>query len=71
MRAIGVRELKERTSQVLRRVRERGEEPETAAEEERIARQKAREAQKMKNRLAQKPSRWQRFVRYVWDKKRG
>ncbi len=30
-----------------------------------------REAQKMKNQLAQKPSRWQRFVRYVWDKKRG
>jgi hypothetical protein len=29
------------------------------------------EAQKMKNQLAQKPSRWQRFVRYVWDKKRG
>jgi len=28
-----------------------------------------REAQKMKNALAQKPSRWQRFVRYVWDKK--
>ncbi len=27
-----------------------------------------REAQKMKNQLA---SRWQRFVRYVWDKKRG
>jgi len=25
----------------------------------------------MKNQLAQKPSRWQRFVRYVWDKKRG
>lgn len=29
------------------------------------------EAQKMKNPLAQKASRWQRFVRYVWDKKRG
>jgi hypothetical protein len=29
-----------------------------------------REAQKMRNQLAQKPSRWQRFVRYVWDKKR-
>jgi hypothetical protein len=25
----------------------------------------------MKNQLAQKPSRWQRFVRYVWDRKRG
>jgi len=24
-----------------------------------------------KNALAQKPSRWQRFVRYVWDKRRG
>ena len=23
------------------------------------------------NKLAQKPNRWQRFVRYVWDKKRG
>ena len=23
------------------------------------------------NRLSQKPSRWQRFVRYVWDNKRG
>jgi len=23
----------------------------------------------MKNALAQNPSRWQRFVRYVWDKK--
>ncbi len=30
-----------------------------------------REAQKMKNPLAQKPNRWQRFVRYVWNKKRG
>jgi hypothetical protein len=30
-----------------------------------------REAQKMKNQLAQKPNRWQRFVRYVWDRKRG
>jgi len=30
-----------------------------------------REAQKMKNPLAQKASRWQRFVRYVWDRKRG
>jgi len=29
------------------------------------------EAQKMKNQLAQKPGRWQRFVRYVCDKKRG
>ena len=23
------------------------------------------------NRLSQSPSRWQRFVRYVWDNKRG
>ena len=30
-----------------------------------------REAQKMKNPLAQKQNRWQRFVRYVWDRKRG
>jgi hypothetical protein len=27
-----------------------------------------REAQKMKNPLAQKSSRWQRLVRYVWGK---
>ena len=33
------------------RVREHGEEPETAAEEERIARQKAREEQKMKQMM--------------------
>src|SRR5262250_125214 len=33
------------------RVRERGEEPETAADEERLARQKAREAQKMKQMM--------------------
>jgi hypothetical protein len=30
-----------------------------------------REAQKMKNPLALRASRWQRFVRYVWDRKRG
>ena len=30
-----------------------------------------REEQKMRNTLAQKPNRWQRFVRYVWDRKRG
>ncbi len=23
------------------------------------------------NKLTQKPNRWQRFARYVWDKKRG
>jgi hypothetical protein len=33
------------------RVRERGPEPETAAEEEKIARQKAREAQKVKQMM--------------------
>ena len=33
------------------RVRERGAEPETAAEEEKIARQKAREAQKVKQMI--------------------
>jgi hypothetical protein len=27
-----------------------------------------REARKLKNQLAQKPNRWQRFVRYVWDR---
>ena len=30
-----------------------------------------REAQKMKNQFARKPTRWQRFVRYVWIKKRS
>jgi hypothetical protein len=29
-----------------------------------------REAAKTRNALAQKHNRWQRFVRYVWDKKR-
>ena len=33
--------------------------------------QRDREAQKMRNPLAQKTNRWQRFVRYVWDRKRG
>jgi len=33
------------------RVRDRGDEPQTAADEERIARQKAREAQKMKQMM--------------------
>jgi hypothetical protein len=33
------------------RVRPKGEEPETAAEEERLARQKAREAEKMKRMM--------------------
>ena len=30
-----------------------------------------RAAGRMANKLAQKPNRWQRFVRYVWDKKKG
>jgi hypothetical protein len=30
-----------------------------------------RAAGKVHNKLAQKSSRWQRFARYVWDKKRG
>ncbi|HEV2008930.1 MAG TPA: hypothetical protein VGQ88_09445 [Burkholderiales bacterium] len=30
-----------------------------------------RAAGKSHNKLAQKSNRWQRFVRYVWDKKRG
>lgn len=29
------------------------------------------QAAKPHNKLAQRPGRWQRFVRYVWDKKRG
>ena len=28
-------------------------------------------AMKTRNALLQQKSRWQRFVRYVWDKKRG
>jgi hypothetical protein len=30
-----------------------------------------REAQNMRNPLAQKSSRWQRFVRHIWIRKRG
>lgn len=30
-----------------------------------------RAAGKAFNKLAQKPGRWQRFVRYVWDQKKG
>ena len=30
-----------------------------------------RAAGKISNRLAQPSNRWQRFVRYVWDKKKG
>lgn len=29
-----------------------------------------RDSQKATNRLVHRPSRWQRFVRYVWDKRR-
>ena len=29
------------------------------------------QAAKQHNKLAQPQNRWQRFVRYVWDKKRG
>jgi hypothetical protein len=28
-----------------------------------------RQAEKTANKLAQKQNRWQRFVRYVWDRK--
>jgi len=30
-----------------------------------------RASAKISNKLAQRSSRWQRFVRYVWDRKRG
>ena len=30
-----------------------------------------RQAQFAQNKLAQPQNRWQRFVRYVWDRKRG
>ena len=30
-----------------------------------------RQAQLTQNKLAQPQNRWQRFVRYVWDRKRG
>lgn len=29
------------------------------------------QADKTHNKLAQRQNRWQRFVRYVWDKKKG
>ena len=35
------------------------------------SRARDREAAKMRNALAQKHSRWQRFMHYVWDKKKG
>jgi hypothetical protein len=42
-----------------------------AHEQVRKSVERDRDAQKMRNALAQKPNRWQRFVRYVWDRKRG
>jgi hypothetical protein len=39
-----------------------------------LTRQKSlrkRQATKMQNKLMQESNRWQRFVRYVWDKKKG
>jgi hypothetical protein len=40
---------------------------------ERVKQSAARDraAGKVSNKLTPKPNRWQRFVRYVWDKKRG
>ncbi len=35
------------------------------------SRARDREAAKMRNALAQKQGRWQRFMHYVWDKKKG
>jgi hypothetical protein len=40
-------------------------------EEVRKSAARDREARKMKNQLAHKPSRWQRFVRYIWNGKCG
>ena len=33
--------------------------------------QRDQTAGRTQNKLAQRQNRWQRFVRYVWDKKRG
>ncbi len=38
---------------------------------EQVQKSVTRDREALKNALAQKPNRWQRFVRYVWDKKRG
>jgi hypothetical protein len=35
-----------------------------------VERDNANAREKTRNALAQKHNRWQRFVRYVWDKKR-
>jgi hypothetical protein len=39
-------------------------------EQVRRSAERDRDSQKARNRLADPPSRWQRFVRYVWDKRR-
>ena len=38
-------------------------------EQVKLSLQRDREAQKTRNALLQKQNRWQRFVRYVWDRK--
>jgi hypothetical protein len=39
---------------------------------QRAGRNRGRDAAgKLQNKLAQPQNRWQRFARYVWDKKRG
>jgi len=40
---------------------------------EQVQRARARDriAEKARNSLVQKQNRWQRFVRFVWDKKKG
>jgi len=39
-------------------------------EQVRRSAERDRNSPKAGNRLAHRPSRWQRFVRYVWDKRR-
>lgn len=39
-------------------------------EQVRESAERDRNSQKPRNRPADPPSRWQRFVRYVWDKRR-
>ena len=41
-----------------------------AREQVRLARLRARQAARTRNKLAQKESRWVRFAHYVWDKPR-
>ena len=38
-------------------------------EQVKLSTQRDREARKTRNALLQKQNRWQRFVRYVWDRK--